>query len=103
MNKYRVLVHGQNFHTRDLDEGVTRRLGFYTSVFVEAADPPAASDRAIDLVREDESLPRATPPAVEQRPIFVVEEIAEVQTFEGCHLPRTGFAFYDMDSEDEGS
>ena len=47
MQKYRVLIHGQNLLTEV--DGVRQRLGFYTNVFVEGFTPANAEERAIDI------------------------------------------------------
>ena len=50
MQKYIVIVHSQNLLT-EID-GVRKRHGFFTNVFVEAFTPADAKSRAFELVRE---------------------------------------------------
>jgi hypothetical protein len=94
---FRVRVHGRNFHLAWEDKPArvtTRRTGFYTTVFVRARNPEEAELRAIAVLRRDQKLrasvrnPKADPPRM------FVDEIAELASFQGCNLPRTGFAFY---------
>ncbi len=96
MQKYRVIVHGQNLLTEV--EGVRQRFGFYTNVFIEAFTPADAKARAIDLVREDVHLHQATF-NVEDDPLRLsAEEVEEIETFDGVRLPRTGLSFYAEES-----
>ena len=96
MQKYRVTVHGQNLLT-DV-EGVRQRLGFYTNVFVEAFTPADAEARAIELVREDAHLHESALNAEDDPLRFSADEVAEIETFDGVRLPRTGLAFYPEES-----
>ena len=51
MQKYRVMIHGENLLTEV--EGVRQKLGFFTNVFVEAFTVADAEGRAVEVVRED--------------------------------------------------
>src|SRR3982751_2494082 len=54
MQKYRVMIHGQNLLTEV--DGVRKKLGFFTNVFIEAFTAADAESRAIDIVRQDDGL-----------------------------------------------
>lgn len=54
MQKYRVMVHGQNLLT-EID-GPRERLNFFTNVFLDAFTPADAESRAVETVREDTAL-----------------------------------------------
>lgn len=99
MQKYRIIVHGQNLLTEV--EGVRQRLGFYTNVFVEAFTRPDAESRAIELVREDAHLKDILLNA-EADPISLsVDEICEIESFDGARLPRMGFTLYPEEKDPE--
>ena len=98
MQKYKLLVHGQNLLT-DVD-GVRQRLGFYTNVFVEAFTPADAESRAIDVLREDAHLRDVALNAEDDPMRFSADEVAEVESFDGVRLPRQGLSFYEEKSHD---
>ena len=90
MFHWRVLLEGRNFWLRvDSD---TRRLGFYTTRFVEAEDERSAELVAIQLIRDDPKLPEV----LHQRsdpPMIYAEEITAVAAPDRDH-PNTGYTFY---------
>ena len=92
MKKYKVFVRGENFLIRFEEQ--EQKLDFYTTVFVEAQDPQDAELKAMDLLRNDQKLVTRTLNAKSDSPMMFVEEIEELETFEGQSLPRTGFAFF---------
>jgi hypothetical protein len=96
MQKYRVIIHGQNLLT-EID-GVRKRHGFFTNVFIEAFTPTDAEARAIELVREDAHLREMTFNTEDDPLKFSTEEIHEVESFEDARLPRTGLALYSEES-----
>jgi hypothetical protein len=99
MNKYRILVHGQNVLTEA--DGVLQRLGFYTNVFVEAYTPEAAVEQAFDILREDTELRDLALNDEDDLLRFTADEVHEIESFEDITLPRTGLALYSEDEEDE--
>jgi hypothetical protein len=92
MRKYKVLVRGENFLINV--DGKDQRLGFYTTAFVEARNEEEAEDKAIALLRDDEDLRRGMLNKKSDSPMMFAEEIAELDSFEGVHLPRTGFSYF---------
>jgi hypothetical protein len=54
MKKYKVLVRGENFLINV--DGCVKKLGFYTTRFVEANDDREAEDNALSLLRTDSKL-----------------------------------------------
>lgn len=95
LNKYSVLVEGQNL-LMDL-QGV-QRFGFFTTRYVKAADVKAASERAVDLAREELL---STGSLLNERgddPVFSVSEIRQINTFNSVNVPGKGFTFFPMDS-----
>jgi hypothetical protein len=54
MPAYRVMINGRNFLLNV--EGKRRRMGFYQTVFVEAADPHQAEEKAVGIVKSNSEL-----------------------------------------------
>ncbi|HYG36023.1 MAG TPA: hypothetical protein VEC99_14630 [Clostridia bacterium] len=98
MQKYRVMIHGQNLLAQV--EGVQWRLGFYTNVFVEAFTPSDAEKRAIDLLREDARLCDISINPVADPLRLTADEVHEVQSFDGVRFPRQGLSLYEEDPND---
>jgi len=93
--QYRVLLNGSNFWLQI--DGTPKRMGFYTTRFVEAVDPERAGDAAIELLRAEGKLKplndRTDPPRV------FAEEIDEVGTGDTPAVVP-GFAFF---TDEQGS
>jgi hypothetical protein len=92
MQKYRVAIKGRNL-LAEID-GVRDRLGFYTTVFVEALSVQDAEFRAIDMLREDTRLRDMALNAKDDPISFCAEDVSEIDSFEGMRLPRTGFTLF---------
>ena len=101
MKKYRVFVRGENFIVRGDEQN--QKLGFYTTVFVEALDEQGAEFKAMQLLRTDPKLVNITLNSKSNPPMMYMEEIEELETFAGLHLPRTGFAFFTADNNEGDS
>jgi hypothetical protein len=98
MQKYRVIVRGQNLLTEV--DGVRQRVGFFTNVFVEALTPTDAELRAVELIREDARLRQMTLNAESNSLRLSAGEVQEIESFDGVRLPRTGLALYPEKSEE---
>jgi hypothetical protein len=92
MQKYVVIVHGQNL-LADV-EGVRQRLGFFTNVSVEAFTPADAEARAIDLVRDDAYVREIALNGEDDPYGLSSAEVHEVEDFDEAGFPRTGLALY---------
>lgn len=92
MKKYKVLVRGDNF-LFDVD-GKPKKLGFYTTRFVEAPDEKRAEENAISILRNDSTLQDGTLNDKADTPMLFVEEITELDSFDDLNLPGAGFSFY---------
>jgi hypothetical protein len=90
VKKYRVLVRGENF-LMTLD-GEDQKLGFYTTVFVEAQDQEDAELKAMDLLRNNEKLVRGVRNPKSDPPMMFVEEIEGLKSLPG--LTEIGFCFF---------
>jgi hypothetical protein len=92
MQKFRILIHGQNLLS-DVN-GPPERLGFYTNVYTEAFTAAAAEADALEIVRHDPSLAEILLNADDDPLILSVEEICEIESFEGHNIPRDAFFLY---------
>ena len=95
MKKYSVLIHGENFLIR-LD-GKIKRLGFYTTRYVEAEDTKLAEFKAVEFIQND--LDQIVLNSHENPPMLYAEDIKELKSFEGISPPGTGYSFYRFDNE----
>ena len=93
MPKYRVIIHGQNALTEV--DGIRKRLSFHTNVFVEGSNVGDAEWLAFTVLRADEGLRKLCSNATSDPVRFSVEEVQELESFDGIQLPRTGLAFYE--------
>ena len=97
MKKYRVFVRGENFLMNF--DNKDQKVGFYTTVFIEADNEEAAELNAVDLLRHDPKLVSNVLNAKADSPMMFVDEIEELDSFEGLHLPRLGFSFFTEEKE----
>lgn len=100
MGKYRVSVLGENFLTAV--DGVTQRLVFFTTVFVEADSPEQAGKLAISLLRDDPKVVGLAQNPLDDPFRFVIEKTQRIESFAGVSLPRTGLALFPEQDADEG-
>ena len=101
MKKYKTFIRGDNFLINI--DGKEQKLGFYTRVFVEARDEEDAEQRSIRLLRDDPKLKRITLNNKSDSPMIYVEEIEELESFDGLKLPRIGFSFFPMENGEQES
>ena len=92
MNKYQVYINGENFLM--MNEGSKKTMGFYTTRWVEALSPKEAEIKAIELIKNDQDLKAATCNEKHDQPMLYVEEITEIESFEGINPPGAGYSFY---------
>lgn len=92
MKKFRVLVNGRNLLAEV--EGERKRMGFYTSVYVEAFTPEDAGLRAIAFIREDAHLRGIALNDVNDPLNLTTDGVEEMETFRGVFLPRSGLSIY---------
>jgi len=95
MPKYRVLLNGRNFWMNL--ENTFGRFGFYTWRYVEAQTSEEAERLAVDLVRGEETLRSAVLNASSDPPTIYVEEIDELESFDGITPPGAGRTWYRED------
>ena len=92
VKKFRVFVRGKNFLIK-LDD-VEKKLGFYTTRFVEAQNEEAAEYVVMDLLRGDPKLAKGVLNDKSDPPMMYAEEVEELDSFAGLPVPGQGFAFY---------
>jgi hypothetical protein len=97
MNHYRVFMKGQNFLLNV--NGTPKRLGFFTTRFVQANNRDGAELLAVDLIRSDRWLRDSVVNERSDPPRIVAEEINVV---DASDVPDTqgGFSYFPMDGAD---
>ena len=93
MNKFRVLVRGENFEMKV--EGAVKRLGFFVTRFVVAESQAEAETRAIETVSRDDRLRDSVLNDASNSPMLFADEIEEVSCLEDMERQDEGFAFFD--------
>ena len=96
LNKYKVLVRGQNFLLNV--DGSVGKFGFFTTRFAEADTPAQAEETAILALRADSTLRSNTLNDEADTPMLFVEDIEELDSFDGITPPGAGFSFYREDA-----
>ena len=86
------MIHGQNLLTEV--DGVRRRLGFFTNVFIEAFASADAESRAIDSVREDAGLSDILLNPDDDPLSLSVDEVQEIESFGDRKPGKDAFMFY---------
>jgi hypothetical protein len=94
VKKFKVFVRGNNYLLREA-ENPPRKFGFYTTAFVEASNVEQAEAVAIGLLRTDLKLCDANENEASDPPVIKIESVEEIQSFDGCKLPRTGLALFE--------
>lgn len=94
--RFLVLVNGEN--VRLLGENETERLGFYSTVFLDAADELTAESVALQLVMNDLRPMMAN--AKSEAPTVIVDKVEEVQACPETAPRLTGYTWYVQDDEE---
>lgn len=97
MPVFAVMLRGEDFLIRVDD--VPTRLGFYVTRFVHARNEEEAELRAVQMVRQANSL-RGNIKTDSLTPRIYLESI-ERRPWWHRFKTQTGFSFWDMDQEDE--
>ena len=98
MPYYRVVLYGENFLIR---LGFKKRMcGFYTTRYVEAADPDGAENRAVEMIKANTDLVNRThnkpwQSSWQKQPRIHVEEMYEIEESE--MEQQGGYAFFPME------
>lgn len=97
MNKYRVVIHGQNYLIK-LDDMI-EKMGFYATRYVEAENEGLAESKAVALIQCDDKLRQVVRDAPDNPPVLHAEEILELANFEGVNPPGAEYSFYRYEDE----
>jgi hypothetical protein len=92
MNKYCVLLNGRNF-LLDLGDGLALH-GFFATRFVEAGTLDEAEIKAVASVRKREEIKAMLRSSPDTPPMLFVEEIEEIENFNGIENPEPGITWY---------
>ena len=92
MKKYILLLNGQNFWL-NLD-GEPKRIGFFTTRFIQAKSEEEAENLGVQMIREDKELFLRLLNDNLDPPMIFVDEIEEIEPFNGIEHPDLGYAFY---------
>ena len=98
MNKYQALLEGKNFLIES--EGKLQKHGFYTTRYIEAKNPEEAELKAVETIKNDRELIDAVKNERSNPPMIYLEELYELESFEGLNSPETGYSFYIDDGND---
>ena len=96
MKKFRVFIRGENFFMKA--DGVVKRMGFYTTRYVEGVERDDAERRAIDSLRQLNRLRESLLNDPANPPLLFAEEIEEIDSFEGIESLEPGLVMFDDES-----
>ena len=91
---FRFYFHGEK--VRLVVDGMPEDYGFYTHRFVEAKDEDSAERAAFEIVRR-----QLAERGAERGYLLEVEELAELESFDGISVPGEGFTFYPGDQVEQ--
>ncbi len=99
MPKYLVVLHGKNFRMRG--DGVAKTFGFFQNIYVESVDPEQAELDAVELARDSDELKSALINPREDPPMLYLDEMFELESFDGVERRVQGRVFYDESADEE--
>ncbi len=85
-------MNGQNFLV-DMD-GLTSKYGFYQNFYLEAESPKHAEVLVIQKIRGNDDLRTITKNIKEDPPVINLDEVLEIETFDGLDAMESGKAWY---------
>lgn len=93
MKKYKFLIEGKNFLINI--DGQDKKVGFFTTRYVEAENSNEAELSAISLIKNDPKLKDNILNTNSDPPAIILESVSEVNDF-GTNAPPAppGFSFY---------
>jgi hypothetical protein len=94
MARYKVEINGANFLI-DMN-GRTAKHGFFTDRFVQAADPAATENAAVQIIRETQRIRDLVQNAPDDPPIMDVTSVIELASFDGIENLEPGFVWYEQ-------
>ena len=97
MNKYQVMLRGENFLLDFVDE--ERKHGFFTTVWVEAKDTDEAELNAVTELRKHEDLKMGLLNKPDDAPMIYLEEMREIDSDSEVEENRGRTFFSENDEE----
>lgn len=97
MNKYSVLLRGENFELKGRD-GNIENLGFYTTKIVKASSHDEAESKAIELIKQDKRFISSISSS-KKEPTIHLELISRASFWE--KTGGSGYTFWPMNSVDD--
>ena len=88
MNKYHLLMNGQNFLV-EMD-GKVAKHGFFQHFFLEAETTRQAEDLAVQKIRENQDLKAVTQNPKDDPPVIVLETMSQLDSFAGVEARESG-------------
>ena len=85
-------MNGQNFLV-DMD-GKVAKHGFFQNFFLEAESPEQAENLAVQKMRENDDLKEITQNPKEDPPVIVLEQMSELESFDGVEDMESGKAWF---------
>lgn len=93
MKRFKVLVCGENFLV--WSEGAVKRMGFYTTRFVEAADEEEAESVALETLRQEPVMGDATLNDAFDPPLLFAERVDEIPPAKRVRKRWSGLTFFE--------
>lgn len=100
MNKYYVKLNGRNF-IYESDKNGQEKLGFLIIRYVEAENPEEAEMKAVSMVRKIERLKFGLLNTKDNPPMIYLEDLAELESFDGINNLEPGIIFYNEDKDED--
>jgi hypothetical protein len=89
--KFRVVIEAGNL-LMDVD-GV-RRMGYFTTRFVDGFDSGEAAESALNLARNELNSYGVLLNELNDPPVLGISEVTQLNSFKGLKVPGRGFTFF---------
>ena len=87
-------MNGKNFLIQT--DSKLEKVGFYQTIFVESDNPEFAENKAVEIIRNSD-LQEEVKNDIEDPPMIYLDEIEEIESFEGIDDLVQGRIFYTED------
>lgn len=91
-HKFHLMMRGENFAIET--DGKINRLCFFQNLFIEAEDCNAAEEKAIQMIRSDQSLRNVVRNSQDDPPRLFVEELHQLDSFDDIERETQGRIYY---------
>lgn len=91
--KYQVMLRGENFEL--IWEGQVKNLGFFTTRWVKAESIEDAEQKAVTLIKQDDSLKAMMVEQPTLTPMIYLEEVTIAKWWK--RLGGKGYSFWEME------